>query len=354
LFLEGRVHRWVGTISGQPGGQPAHETRQRHLVDPQGHPGLYLVGDYLFDSTINGVYDSAHFVTDMILTHLRKQKYATQAAQASRAKPITAGGTNGVSLNGHAKHINGFAHRNGSSKKHLDVVAEDYHDRYDGAKPYAESWKAYFCEYYTTDLIRAVWGWSPPYTLLDCGSASGLTLQAFHDVGVTAWGIENSEHIWKQTAPKWRKRNILGDVRKLPFPDNSFDFVYDTCLCHIPEKDLDQAIRELLRVCRVGVYYGGSTSDMTTDVIEANDLFEGTVSLFTLWEWGEMFMRNGFRIATSNQKRLARAWKIETDSNEGDCPWYPDADSMRYCFYSKPNAPKEGSRRRRPKLLAKS
>jgi monoamine oxidase/SAM-dependent methyltransferase len=343
LFVEGRVHRWVGTISGLPGGQPAHDIRHRHVIDSNGHPGLYLVGDYLFDSTINGVFDSADFVTDMILTHLRKKKYAP--------KPEIAAPTNGK-LNGHAIHVNGVAHVNGKPAQPKDVVAKVYHDLYDGERPYADAWKEYFCEYYTTDLIRAVWGWSPPYTLLDCGSASGLTLQAFHDIGVEAWGIENSEHIHAQTASKWRKRNILGDVRNLPFPDNSFDFVYDTCLCHIPEKDLDQAIRELFRVCRVGVFYGGYSSDMTTGVIEAYDLFEDAVSLFTLWEWAEMFMRNGFRMATSDQKRLARAWKIETESNEGDYPWYPDADRMRYCFYSKPNAPKQ-AKKRRPKSLVR-
>jgi hypothetical protein len=31
-------------------------------------------------------------------------------------------------------------------------------------------------------------------------------------------------------------------VRKLPFPDNHFDFVYETCLCYIPEKDLADAL----------------------------------------------------------------------------------------------------------------
>lgn len=343
LFLEGRVHRWVGTISGQPGGQPTHDIRQRHLADAQGHPGLYVMGDYLFDSTINGAYDSADFVTDMILTHLRKKKYGPPLASAVDA-----------SKNGHAALSNGAVHPNGSKKKQSDVVDKDYHDMYDGERPYAESWQEYFCEYYTTDLIRAIWGWSPPYTLLDCGSASGLTLEAFRDVGVEAWGIENSPHIHKQTPAKWKKRNILGDVRKLPFPDNSFDFVYDTCLCHIPEKDLDQAIRELWRVCRVGIFYGGFTSDMTVGVIEAYDIFEGVQSLFTLWEWSEIFMRNGFRVATSNQKSLAKAWKIETDANEGDVPWYPDAESMRYCFYSMPNAPKQPLKKRRPMALARS
>ena len=139
-----------------------------------------------------------------------------------------------------------------------------YHDQYNGTSSYEESFEDYFCEQYTTDLIRTVWGWSPPYTLLDCGSASGQTLEAFARVGVEAWGVENSPYIHSRTPRKWRKRNLHGDVRKLPFPDNSFDFVYDTCLCYLPEEDLGQAIAELFRVCRVGVYYGGVATDMTT------------------------------------------------------------------------------------------
>src|SRR5262249_37687675 len=87
LFLEGRVHRWVGTVNAQPGGRPVRETRQRHLPDPDHHPGLFLVGDYLFDSTINGVYDSADFVTDMILTRLRKQKYGGPPPTTPPADP---------------------------------------------------------------------------------------------------------------------------------------------------------------------------------------------------------------------------------------------------------------------------
>src|SRR5439155_13901093 len=80
LYIEGRVHHWVGTVNALPGGHPVRETRQRHLPAPD-HPGLFVLGDYLFDSTLNGVYDSADFVTDMILTLLRKKKYAAVPAE---------------------------------------------------------------------------------------------------------------------------------------------------------------------------------------------------------------------------------------------------------------------------------
>jgi hypothetical protein len=88
-----------------------------------------------------------------------------------------------------------------------------------------------------------------------------------------------------------------------------------------------------------GVFFGSITTDMTKEVIEAYELFEGVQTFSTLWEWSERFVRNGFRIATADVKVLQHAWKIEVEANEGDFAWYPDMESMRYCFYVKPDAP---------------
>jgi monoamine oxidase/SAM-dependent methyltransferase len=327
LKLEGRVHRWVGTISGLPGGQPTHEIHQRHQPDAKGHSNLFVQGDYLFDSTINGVYDSADFVTDLILTKLRKQKYAAILGDAiASPSPLRGRGVGGEGgNNGHAKN----GHANGK----LDKV---YHDLYNGEKSYEDSFLECFNLEWTLKIIRAIWGKSPPYRVLDCGSANGLTLEAFEKAGIEAWGIENSEYIHARTPKKWKHRNLLGDVRKLPFPDNHFDFVYDTCLCYLPPEDVDQAVRELFRVCKIGVFMGGVTSDMTPEVIEDYNLFKGVRSLFTLWEWSEIFMCNGFRMAVTDPKKVEKVWQIESEIDEDDWYWYADAESMRYCFYSKP------------------
>ena len=41
-----------------------------HRPEPKEHPGLVLVGDYLFDSTLNGLLDSSDAATDIILTEM--------------------------------------------------------------------------------------------------------------------------------------------------------------------------------------------------------------------------------------------------------------------------------------------
>jgi hypothetical protein len=57
-------------VNGLPAGFPAREPDSRHLPEPKEHPSLFVVGDYLFDSTLNGVLDSADVVAEWILEEL--------------------------------------------------------------------------------------------------------------------------------------------------------------------------------------------------------------------------------------------------------------------------------------------
>lgn len=91
-FVEGRVHRWLGTVDGLPGGFPEREPESRHQPEPEQHPGLFVVGDYLFDSTINGVLDSAQVVADWIEEDVQGKLapaavVVTEAAQSSVPSP---------------------------------------------------------------------------------------------------------------------------------------------------------------------------------------------------------------------------------------------------------------------------
>jgi monoamine oxidase len=71
LMLEGRVHRWAGSVNGLPAGFPTREPDARHVPEPEDHPDLFVVGDYLFDSTLNGVMDSADTVAEWIAEEMQ-------------------------------------------------------------------------------------------------------------------------------------------------------------------------------------------------------------------------------------------------------------------------------------------
>jgi monoamine oxidase len=73
LMIEGHVHRWVGSVNGWPGGYPAREPDSRHVPEPEEHADLFVVGDYLFDSTLNGVMDSADTVAEWIVEEMQDE-----------------------------------------------------------------------------------------------------------------------------------------------------------------------------------------------------------------------------------------------------------------------------------------
>ena len=84
-FIEARVHRWAAAVSGQPGGLPERDPRVAHVPEPVEHAGLFLVGDYLFDSTLNGVLESADLATDLLAAALLPEIPAASVASPGRA-----------------------------------------------------------------------------------------------------------------------------------------------------------------------------------------------------------------------------------------------------------------------------
>jgi hypothetical protein len=54
--------------------------------------------------------------------------------------------------------------------------------------------------------------------------------------------------------------------------------------------------------------FGGIASDMTKEVMEEHDLLRGVQTVMTLWQWSELFLQNGFRLAPVSPDRLSRSF----------------------------------------------
>lgn len=86
-FVEAQVDRYVGSINAQPGGWPAEELRGEHVPEPEEHPGVFLVCDAFFDSTLNGALMSANVSSELLLEHFgEKSKKVTEAVEQLEAK----------------------------------------------------------------------------------------------------------------------------------------------------------------------------------------------------------------------------------------------------------------------------
>lgn len=73
--IETRVHRWIGAVSAMPGGTHPMPLDLRHCPEPIEHADLFVVGDYLYDSTLNGVLDSAEYVAAWIAAKIAQGSY---------------------------------------------------------------------------------------------------------------------------------------------------------------------------------------------------------------------------------------------------------------------------------------
>ncbi len=68
--VEAQVDRYAGSLNAQPGGYPAPELRGMHQPEPKEHPGIFLIGDYLMDSTVNACLMSANTAVDLLVEHV--------------------------------------------------------------------------------------------------------------------------------------------------------------------------------------------------------------------------------------------------------------------------------------------
>lgn len=85
---------------------------------------------------------------------------------------------------------------------------------------------------------------------LEIGCGTGLILDRTAKVAKSAVGIDISEGMLRHAVQRGLD-GVLADVTHLPFADESFDVVYSfKVLAHV--KDIDLALKEMLRVTRPG------------------------------------------------------------------------------------------------------
>jgi monoamine oxidase len=88
-LIEAHVHRWVGSVNAQPGGNPIVDLTEKHSPAPKKHPKIVMVGDYLFDSTLNGLLDSSDLATTLLLQRLDRLKPGYRANPKPRKYPLS-------------------------------------------------------------------------------------------------------------------------------------------------------------------------------------------------------------------------------------------------------------------------
>ena len=95
--------------------------------------------------------------------------------------------------------------------------------------------------------------------ILDCGAGGSLPpLILFCEQGFQTWGIDISEKNLQEAqgfcSQIGSRINLQkGDMREIPFEDETFDFIYENySMCHLTKPDTFKAVSEMRRVLKKG------------------------------------------------------------------------------------------------------
>lgn len=93
--------------------------------------------------------------------------------------------------------------------------------------------------------------------ILDCGAGGQIPpLALFYQYGYETWGIDKSGEQLEKARRFCTERGVKiqlqrGDMRNIPFRNESFDYVYEHySMCHLSKKDTALAIGEIHRVLK--------------------------------------------------------------------------------------------------------
>lgn len=110
-------------------------------------------------------------------------------------------------------------------------------------------------------IMEAIKNVLNPGSMLDVGCGRGTFTAYAKKAGIDAVGVDFSPWAIEHPYPdaKWLVK--VGDIRKLDFPDCSFDLVFCSDIMeHVYEEDLAKAVSEVQRVAKKWVFYNiGST-----------------------------------------------------------------------------------------------
>jgi ubiquinone/menaquinone biosynthesis C-methylase UbiE len=93
--------------------------------------------------------------------------------------------------------------------------------------------------------------------ILDCGAGGPVPpLALFHQHGFEAWGIDAADDQLNMARQFCEQQGIelhlrAGDMRRIPFEDETFDYVYEHySMCHLSKGDTALAVSEMYRVLK--------------------------------------------------------------------------------------------------------
>lgn len=145
-------------------------------------------------------------------------------------------------------------------------------------------------------------------TALEIGTNCGFNLSVLESLKVGVMGIEPNSYARKEATG----RGFLvfpGTANSIPFPPNSFDLVF-TCgvLIHVPPKELQASLKEIIRVSSkyvLAIEYESSEETMK--------VYRGKRDMLWKRPYGKLYKKLGLKLVSEGKTTIDRChfWLFE-------------------------------------------
>lgn len=153
--------------------------------------------------------------------------------------------------------------------------------------------------------------------ILDLGCGNGRNLVPFSEKGFDCYGVDFSEKMLEYAKGRFSKRKLtaefkFGDLAKIPFEDNFFDYII--CIAsfhHLNKKDQIKSLNEIKRVLKEdgklyltiwnkwqGKFLFGKKEKFMSWKIK-DEIFERYYYFFNIFEIKRLLRKFGFKIEKS-------------------------------------------------------
>lgn len=186
------------------------------------------------------------------------------------------------------------------------VSTRNFYDQ--NAESYAEATRSLLMdslELFTKRLRRGA-------RIIDLGCGSGRDLLSFSRLGFSAAGIDLSYRLAKSAAAYSKTPVVVGDMRSLPFPAESFDGAWASAsLLHLRREDIQEALNDIQRVLQPGGYLFTSVK---CGVGQGLDTKGRWFSYFEPHEWMAQLSQAGLQVIESTSSLQIAATLDKTQS----------------------------------------
>jgi len=185
------------------------------------------------------------------------------------------------------------------TKDEIKISKQFGREYFDGERKFGLGGYKYDSKYFKPVVKNIIdhYGINNNSSLLDVGCAKGFLLYDLKSAlpDITVAGLDISSYCIENSIPEIKQYLKIGSCDKLPWPDNSFDYVISIATIHnLDIKGVQKSLEEIVRVAKLGAFIkvNGYSNEEERIRLEHWNIVANTI--LHVDEWLQLFKKTNY------------------------------------------------------------